>query len=243
MPAGSMMDPPLPKAEPISNSGSASVIAYLRRGKKLLRNGSRRRGVRICERNNPADAKVSEEGGGGDAPGARAEIPLHPMVKTMVRQAVPLQLMEVHGGADIHLQPMEDPHAGAGGFPKEAVTPWEARAGAGSWQDLWTRGERSPCCSRFSGRTCDPTGDPCWSSVLLKDCTPWKGPMLEQFVKNCSPWEGPTFKKFMEDCLLWEGPHAGAGEECEEEGAAETMCDELTATPIPCPPVPLRGRR
>ncbi|GAB0186278.1 AN1-type zinc finger protein 5-like [Grus japonensis] len=31
------------------------------------------------------------------------------MEKTMVRQAVPLQPMEVDGGADIHLQPMEDP--------------------------------------------------------------------------------------------------------------------------------------
>ncbi|GAB0183166.1 cAMP-dependent protein kinase inhibitor alpha [Grus japonensis] len=31
------------------------------------------------------------------------------MEKTMVRQAVPLQPMEVNGGADIHLQPMEDP--------------------------------------------------------------------------------------------------------------------------------------
>ncbi|GAB0209450.1 mitochondrial enolase superfamily member 1 [Grus japonensis] len=30
------------------------------------------------------------------------------MVKTMVRQAVPLQPMEVDGGADIHLQPVED---------------------------------------------------------------------------------------------------------------------------------------
>jgi len=29
----------------------------------------------------------------------------------------------------------------------------------------------------------------------------------------------------------------------EEEGAAETTCDELTITPIPCPPAPLRGRR
>ena len=67
------------------------------------------RGMRICERNNSADTKVSEEGGGGGAPGARAEIPLQPMGKTMVRQAVPLQPMEVHGGADIHLQPMEDP--------------------------------------------------------------------------------------------------------------------------------------
>ena len=67
------------------------------------------RGVRRCERNNSADTKVSEEGGGGGAPGTGAEIPLQPVVKTMVRQAVPLQPMEVHGGADIHLQPLEDP--------------------------------------------------------------------------------------------------------------------------------------
>ena len=55
------------------------------------------------------DTKVSEEGRGGGAPGAGADIPLQPMGKTMVRQAVPLQPMEVHGGADLHLQPMEDP--------------------------------------------------------------------------------------------------------------------------------------
>ena len=29
----------------------------------------------------------------------------------------------------------------------------------------------------------------------------------------------------------------------EEEGAAETMCDELTVTPIPCPPALLGGSR
>jgi len=28
----------------------------------------------------------------------------------------------------------------------------------------------------------------------------------------------------------------------EEEGAAETICDEQTTIPIPCPPVPLRRR-
>jgi len=33
MPAGSKMDPPLAKAEPISDGGSASGITYLRRGK------------------------------------------------------------------------------------------------------------------------------------------------------------------------------------------------------------------
>ncbi|GAB0204469.1 mitochondrial enolase superfamily member 1 [Grus japonensis] len=131
--------------------------------------------------------------------------------------------MEVHGGADMH--------------SKEAVTPWRACSGAGCWQDQWTCGERSPHWSRFAGRTCDPMGDPHWSSLLLKVCTPWKGPTLEQLVKNCSPWEGLTLEKFMEDCLLWEGPHTGA----REEGEAETMCDELTATPIPCPPVRLEG--
>ena len=65
--------------------------------------------MRLCERNNSADTKVSEEGGGGEgAPGHRAEIPLQAMVKTMVRQAVALQPMEVNGGADLHLQPVED---------------------------------------------------------------------------------------------------------------------------------------
>ena len=67
------------------------------------------RRVRTCESNSPADPQVSAEGGGGDAPGAGAEIPLQPVGKTMVRQAVPLQSREVHGGADLHLQPGEDP--------------------------------------------------------------------------------------------------------------------------------------
>jgi len=51
---------------------------------------------------------VKKEGGGGAA-GIGAEIPLQPVMKTMVRQAVPLEFMEVHGGAEIHLQPVEDP--------------------------------------------------------------------------------------------------------------------------------------
>ncbi|KAJ7422894.1 hypothetical protein BTVI_11863 [Pitangus sulphuratus] len=37
------------------------------------------------------------------------EITRQPLVKTMVKQAVILQLTEDHGEADIHLQPMRDP--------------------------------------------------------------------------------------------------------------------------------------
>ncbi len=37
-----------------------------------------------------------------------AEIPLQPVVQPMVKQAVPLQPMQDHRGAQIHLQPMED---------------------------------------------------------------------------------------------------------------------------------------
>jgi len=171
--------------------------------------------VRLCERNNSADTKVSEEGEGGDAPGTGTEIPLQPMEKTIVRQAVPLQPMEVHGGAHIHLQPMEDPtpeHVDL----KGAVTPYEVCDGAGSGQVLWPRGEMSPHWSRFAGTSCDTMGDPRWSSLFLKDCTPSKGPMLGQFMKNCSLWEGPTLQQYMENCLPWEGPHSGAGTECEE---------------------------
>jgi len=105
-PACIKTDLPLAKAKPISNGGSASVITYLRTGKK---NSDVRqqlaREMRRCERNNSADTKVSEEGGwgGGDQNVGAETLPLKLMLKTMVRQVVPLQSMEVHGGADLHL--------------------------------------------------------------------------------------------------------------------------------------------
>ncbi|GAB0180053.1 epimerase family protein SDR39U1 [Grus japonensis] len=89
MPAGSKTGPPLAKAKPIS----ASVITYLRRRKTLRESFCSRREEREDVRNS-ADTKVSADGGGGGAPGAGAEIPLQPVVKTMVKQAVPLQPME-----------------------------------------------------------------------------------------------------------------------------------------------------
>jgi len=110
--------------------------------------------VRICERNNSADTKVSAEGGGRGAPGAGAEIPLQPVEQTMVRQAVPLQPMEVHGGADPHLQPREDPMLEQEDASKGGCDP----VGSPHW-------------SRFAGRAYDPMGDPRWSSLFLKDFT------------------------------------------------------------------------
>jgi len=49
----------------------------------------------------------------------------------------------------------------------------------------------------------------------------------------------------VEDCLLWEGLHAGTGKSVrcpprEEEGEAETTCDDLTAPPILCHPCATR---
>ncbi|GAB0180417.1 epimerase family protein SDR39U1 [Grus japonensis] len=87
MAAGSKTDPLLAKAKPIS----ASVITYLRR--KTLRERELLQPEREDVRNS-ADTKVSADGGAGGAPGTRAEIPLQPVVKAMVKQAVPLQLME-----------------------------------------------------------------------------------------------------------------------------------------------------
>lgn len=47
------------------------------------------RGVRICERNNSADIRISKEG--------------------EIVAAVPLQLLEMHSGAEIPLEPKKDP--------------------------------------------------------------------------------------------------------------------------------------
>ncbi|KAF4795871.1 hypothetical protein TURU_089446 [Turdus rufiventris] len=107
---------------------SASIHKKLRQPqdnmKKLTPEKS---GVRTCK-NDYADTKVSEEEGEGGAPGTRAEIPLQPILKTMVKQAITLQPMEDHGDAEIHPQPMEEPHA-----------TWEETDPVG---DLWREG---PC--------------------------------------------------------------------------------------------------
>lgn len=68
-----------------------------KKGKKsLCRSTFHQSRVRMCESNNSADTKASE-GRGAGASGVRAEIPLKPLVKTMMRHLVTLQPMEVYG--------------------------------------------------------------------------------------------------------------------------------------------------
>ncbi|GAB0191530.1 potassium voltage-gated channel subfamily H member 7 [Grus japonensis] len=69
----------------------------------------------------------------------------------MVKQAVPLQPMEDGGGADIHVQPVENLTPEQVDASEGGCDPWEAHAGAGSWQDLWTmeRGAHTGARSTF----------------------------------------------------------------------------------------------
>ncbi|KAJ7406299.1 hypothetical protein BTVI_65892 [Pitangus sulphuratus] len=61
------------------------------------------------------------------------------MVKTMVKRAAPLQTVEVNGNAEIHLQPMEETHARAGGCLKEG----HGHGPVGNWSRLLA-GTRRP---------------------------------------------------------------------------------------------------
>jgi len=99
---------------------------------------------------------VKKEGGGG-APGSEAEIPLQPMEKTMVRQAVPMQPMGVRGGADIYLQAVEDP------------TPEQM----GAQRRLSPHGE--PTLEQAPGNTCGPVerGAHAGAGLLAGLVTPW----------------------------------------------------------------------
>jgi len=133
------------------------------------------------------------------------------------------------------------PHARAGGCLKESVTLWGAHTGAGSCQDLWAHGERSPHRSRFADRACGPVGDPCWTSLFLKDCTLWKGRAAAHGKDSSSRslWRSVSHER---DLMLEQGQSVRSLPP-KEEGAAETRCDEPTITPIPCSPALLGGRR
>lgn len=82
----SKMDPLLTKAEPISNAGSMSVTAYLRREIIAAQQqpGKEEEHVREAILQTPRSVK-----GGGDTPGANAEIPQQVLVQVLVKQLCP----------------------------------------------------------------------------------------------------------------------------------------------------------
>ena len=65
--------------------------------------------------------------------------------------------------------------------------------------------------------------------------------MLGQFVKSCSPFgrthSGEVCGELspVRGTFMLEQGNSVRSPTLEEEGVAETMCDKLTATPIPCP--------
>jgi len=128
MPASSKMDPLLAKAEPIRDGGRTSVIMCLRREWEYMRETALQA---------PRLPKKEEE---EVLPGARAAIPLQPVDKINVEaDCAPA----AHRGPWWSRSPPAapgGPPAKAAECPKEVVSLWEAHAGAGFWQDLWTHG-------------------------------------------------------------------------------------------------------
>lgn len=53
--------------------------------------------VGTCEQSSTGDTKANGEGGGGGAPGTEAEIPLQPMVKSMVKQLCSCNMWRIRG--------------------------------------------------------------------------------------------------------------------------------------------------
>jgi len=195
VPGGSRTDPPVPKAESIRHGCGTSATTYFRKGKNTEQQ------LKQCERNSPVQ---SGKEGGGDALDAGAEISLQLMVKNIVTGCIPAAHVgtrwsryppAAHGG----------PHTRAWGHAlKEATAP----------------------------------GEPMQKQVFGQDLQPCEGPTLEHsfpeglytmerthaaalFSRITAHENDPVLQQFVKDCIPREGPHAGAGEQREEEGAAE----------------------
>ncbi|KAJ7419650.1 protein pxr1-like [Pitangus sulphuratus] len=133
---------------------------------KILHNFSQREESKYVREMTLQTPRSVKDEGEGDDPGIGVEILLQPMVKTIGRQAVPLQPLKVHGGVDIHLQPMDRAHAGAGGCLKKGCDPMG-----------------SPHCSRLlAGPMALWREEPMLEQVCWQDLWSCGGPTLEQSV-------------------------------------------------------------
>ena len=141
------------------------------------------------------------------------------------------------------LQPVEEPPLEQVDVAWRRLRPMESpsssrpRAGASACgeeptheQGVW--GQLPPTCGGLVLEQFAPGG---W--------TLWYGAVWEQFLKSCCLWAVPA-GSVREGQHPVEGTPHGAGEEHEEEEAAETNPYELTTTPTPHPSAPLGvGRR
>ncbi|RMC13438.1 hypothetical protein DUI87_10976 [Hirundo rustica rustica] len=116
--------------------------------------------------------------------GLRGKVTLQAMIETVVRQLAPSSPWSPTMEQISTCRPWRIP----------GCDPTGNLCHSRVWQDLWTQEEKSPH-EQFDGRICD-----LWETHAVKNCSPWKGLMLE---------------KFMEDCLPWEGIHTGMGKEYE----------------------------
>jgi len=166
----------------------------------------------------------------------------------MLRKVVPLQSMEVHDGADIHLQLMEGTPCRSRWMPEGSCDPMG-----------------SPVLEQASARTCRPVeGGAHTRAGLLEGLVTLWGPTLEQPVPEGRHSMEETYAGAVQEEQQPMGrTHIGEvfGEPSpvrgtftleqgrsvrslppEGQGAVETMCDELTITPISLPPVSPGGR-
>ena len=241
MPASSKMDPPLAKAKPISNSGSASGIVYVRGGAGLhnsnccwrveweyvraaaLQTSQCRR--RWCSRHQNRDSPAAcgeAHGEAGCAPAA-------------------------HGGLWWSRYPPAAhgrPHTKAGGclrrlWPVGSLCWGRVLAGP-----VAPRREE-PRLEQFAGRTCDPAMGPTLEQSVPEGLHPVEGtPHWSSLWRTAacgkdSGWRSSWRTVFHgRDPVLEQGKSVRSPSP-EEEGTAETTCDELTAAPMPHPPAPL----
>lgn len=90
---------------------------------------------------------------------------------------------------DIHTQPVKEP------APEQVDVPWRMLQLTESLQRKKLPAGAAACGQEPTKeevlrQELQPVGGPCWSSLLLKNWAPWKGPMLTQFLKELQSMEG-----------------------------------------------------
>jgi len=153
------------------------VITYLRSGKNCWE-GAVERGEWDYVRETPLQTPRSvQKGEGGDAPGAGAEIfPCSPWWRPWWGRLSPFSpwrsTMEQTPTGSPWNAPCQTRCMPEGDSNPMRSPRW-SRLLPGAAEP---RRERSPHQIRFAGQTCEPIGEPHWSSLFLKDCRSWTGP-------------------------------------------------------------------